>query len=104
MRDGSPAGDMSRRKPYILRYGDFVGLLLVIAGTVGYLWTEGALAVLSRRAGAPGGVRFGAVAAADRLLATSYVSLALAGAGIVILIVTAVLAFQRRRSREAAAG
>lgn len=92
---------MPRRTSRWSRYGDFTGILLILAGFVGYLWTEGALTALERRAAAPGGTTFGAIAEVERLMMLSRVALALAAAGLLVLVATAIV--HRRAQRRSSA-
>ena len=93
-----------RRASRIGRIGDFAGVLLVVTGFVSYLWTEGAMRMLARRAGAPGGTAYGAVAEADRLSMFSRVGLALILGGLLVLVVTAIVAHRARRTPVARVG
>jgi hypothetical protein len=93
-----------RRASRISRIGDFAGVLLVVTGFVSYLWTEGAMRMLTRRAGAPGGTAYGAVAEADRLWMVSRVGLALILGGLLVLVVTAIVAHRARRTPGAPIG
>ncbi len=93
-----------RRASRISRIGDFAGVLLVVTGFVSYVWTEGAMRMLARRAGAPGGTAYGAVAEADRLWMVSRVGLALTLGGLLVLVVTAIVAHRARRTPGAPVG
>lgn len=92
---------MPRRSPRSSRYGDFTGILMILAGFVGYLWTEGALTALERRAAAPGGTTFGALAEVERFMMLSRIALAAAAAGLLVLLATAIV--HRRAQRRPSA-
>ena len=92
---------MPERARRLSRLGDLAGILLVLAGFLGYLWIGGALRSLEHRAGAPGGTTPGALAEVERLATLSRAALGLAAIGIAVLILTALI-HQRARRRAAA--
>lgn len=84
------------------RYADIAGLALLLAGAAVYLLAERGLRALTIRAtGAERGT-LDAMTEFDRLWMLSRSGLALAGAGVGVLVITALIAYRlRRRLRTA---